>query len=217
MRELENRIAAWLETMAAELPAETVRELEGHLRDQIEDLVQTGMNSEQAFVRATERLGEGRVLAREFERGGSRWFGGVHSRGARIMATTAGSLGLVACVGYAPMLYILIERMSRGLVPQSAIMGFNIALLIAFNVLGIAATRMSNRFLQQPTARDARTLAAYTLVMVWTLSGYLVSAIGLRFWTQIGVVLSIFVALALLWRTWANHYNETQTWRSEHA
>lgn len=217
MRELETKIAAWRETMATDLPTETVCELEAHLRDQIEALVQTGMVPEQAFARAVERLGEGRVLAREFERGGSRWFGGVHSRGARIMATTAGSLGLTAFVVYTPILKTLIERISQGLMPRSATTALHFFLLISFCVLGIAATQMSNHFLQQPTARAARTLSAYTLVMVWMLSGYVVSGLGLRFWTQIGVVLAVFAALALLWRAWANHFNQTQPRGSEHA
>lgn len=217
MRELETKIAAWRETMAAALPADTVCELEGHLRDQIEALIKVEMAPEAAFARAVEQLGEGRTLVREFERGGSRWFGGVHSREARLMATTAGYLGLVACVAYTPMLYTLIARMSHGLLPRSAMVGFNITLLIAFSVLGIAVTQVSNRFLREPTARDARNLATYNLVMVGTLSGYVVAGLGLPFWTQIGVILSVFAVLALLWRVWANHFNQTQTRRSEHA
>ncbi|HEY1109653.1 MAG TPA: permease prefix domain 1-containing protein, partial [Opitutaceae bacterium] len=73
MRELENRIAAWRETMAAELPAETVRELEEHLREHIAAQCAEGVEPEAAVARAVERLGDTKALAREFARVGSGW------------------------------------------------------------------------------------------------------------------------------------------------
>lgn len=210
MRELEPRIAAWRETMAAALPTETVRELEEHLRDQIEALMQRGATPEQAFAEAAERLGEGRALAREFQRVGSRWFGGVYSREARIMATLAGVLGAVTWVAYVPWLYKLYGIIVRDQVYLNVATLLYLALLVAFVVLGAAALPMSIRFLRAPTARDGRILVAYTLLILWKLCGYAMAWMGVAYWPKVAVVLATLAALALLWRTWSNHLKQTQ-------
>ncbi len=73
----EVKIAAWRARMSAALPGqeETVRELEAHLRDHIEAKTRAGaMTPEAAFEEGVKRMGEPRVVAREFARGGMRWF-----------------------------------------------------------------------------------------------------------------------------------------------
>lgn len=216
MRELETRIAAWRETMATELPAETVRELEEHLREHIAAQCAEGVEPEAAFARAAERLGDTKALGREFARVGSRWFGGVHSREAQIMAIMAGVLGLVTWVAYVPWLYKLFGMLTRGALALDAATLLDIALLIAFVVLGGAAILTSIRFLRSPTASDGRILAAYNLLNLWTLSRYAMAWIGLSYWPKVAGVLAIFAALTLLWRKWSNHLKQTQTQRSEH-
>lgn len=215
MLELETTIAAWRETMAAELPAETVRELEEHLREHIAAQCAEGVEPEAAFARAAERLGDTKALGREFARVGSRWFGGVHSREAQIMAIMAGVLGLVTWVAYVPWLYIVFKA-TRGAPSLGTYTLLYISLLIAFVVLGGAAISTSIRFLRAPTAGDGRILAAYNLLNLWTLSGYAMAWIGLSYWPAVVVVLTIFAALTLLWRRWSNHLNQTQTRSSEH-
>lgn len=67
-RELEAKIAAWRARLSAALPGreETVRELEGHLRDHIEVKIGAGMTAEAALEEGVARLGEPRAVAREF-------------------------------------------------------------------------------------------------------------------------------------------------------
>lgn len=75
MPELEENIAAWRARVNAALPEqeETVRELEEHLREDIETLRRAGMGAEEAFARSVERLGDPTAVAREFGRMGARW------------------------------------------------------------------------------------------------------------------------------------------------
>jgi hypothetical protein len=74
MPDLEAQIAGWrasLERTVAD--AETIRELEAHLRDHIDALVRSGVPAAAAFEQATRRLGQPQAIAREFSRGRSRW------------------------------------------------------------------------------------------------------------------------------------------------
>lgn len=76
MPELEQKIAAWRKRLSAALPGreETVRELEAHLRDHIEVQGRHGVPAEVAFEQGAKRLGEPRVLAREFGRVSEPWY-----------------------------------------------------------------------------------------------------------------------------------------------
>lgn len=75
MSEIEARIGAWRTRLQAVLPdrEETVRELEEHLRDEIDALQARGLNAVDAFARAEASIGEPAVIAREFERMGAAW------------------------------------------------------------------------------------------------------------------------------------------------
>lgn len=73
MPELETKIATWRSKMRRALPAETVRELEEHLREHIAALFAEGLAEEAAFARAVERMGDTRELAHEFERTSTGW------------------------------------------------------------------------------------------------------------------------------------------------
>ncbi len=70
MANLEEHIAAWRRELAEALggSAETVEELEGHLRDEVARLVQEGRTPDDAFATAVARLGRPPALAAEFAR-----------------------------------------------------------------------------------------------------------------------------------------------------
>lgn len=68
MPEHEELIAGWRRNLAETTGCtnEVLDELESHLRDEIQQLVQSGHSEEQAFALATSRLGPPRALATEF-------------------------------------------------------------------------------------------------------------------------------------------------------
>jgi hypothetical protein len=75
MFELETAIARWRESMqAAGISPGPVRdELESHLRESFDSVVQSGMSPDVAFSVATENLGAARDLRREYNLSLTRW------------------------------------------------------------------------------------------------------------------------------------------------
>jgi len=67
MYDLESRIEQWRRSLAESVGRrEVIDELESHLRDEFQRLVQTGQPPEQAFATAAARLGSPQALAAEF-------------------------------------------------------------------------------------------------------------------------------------------------------
>ena len=68
--ELEAQIAQWRGYLRRRqaIHAPDVEELEGHLRDQLDALVDAGLNAEEAFLVAVKRMGALDALSREFAR-----------------------------------------------------------------------------------------------------------------------------------------------------
>ena len=69
--ELEAQIAQWrayLRRRRQAIHAPDVEELEGHLRDQLDALVDAGLSAEEAFLVAVKRMGDLDALSREFAR-----------------------------------------------------------------------------------------------------------------------------------------------------
>lgn len=100
MTELETKIAAWGSSMRAALPAETVQELEEHLREQIAALRAGGLAPGVAFDRAVERLGDSRQLTREFERTGGGWLPASRPVLVILVLTAAMILTASVSIGY---------------------------------------------------------------------------------------------------------------------
>src|SRR4030095_13016497 len=70
MHNLETSIADWRKTMIAvrQYTPGTLDELEGHLRETVQELVHTGLDEAEAFDRAVAGLGSPLTLASEFEK-----------------------------------------------------------------------------------------------------------------------------------------------------
>jgi len=70
MHNLEKSIAEWRKTMMAArgVSHETVDELETHLRENVDQLVRSGMAELEAFQRAVTQLGGARTIASEFQK-----------------------------------------------------------------------------------------------------------------------------------------------------
>ena len=123
MPDLETNIAAWRTRLDAALPdqAETVRELETHLRDHLEKLQRAGVPAGEAFAQAVHRLGESRVIAREFSRLRSSWL--PRSWPARavllLLATAIATISFFAAARYSvgamtPLLVAHVLAISTG-------------------------------------------------------------------------------------------------------
>lgn len=71
MFDLEGEIGTWRGRLASKgsLSKESLDELEGHLRDEIEDLSGKGLETDEAFLISAKRIGNLDALAREFGRG----------------------------------------------------------------------------------------------------------------------------------------------------
>jgi putative ABC transport system permease protein len=65
---LEDAIKKWKQGLAANQTLEDgyIAELESHLRDKVENLVRTGMSSEEAFLEVTAAMGQADDIGREF-------------------------------------------------------------------------------------------------------------------------------------------------------
>src|ERR1035437_2569496 len=95
MPNLEQRIAQWRAGLASVMPRrdDTIRELEDHLREQIDNLLKQGLSSDAAFESGVERIGDARTIAGEFSRmrppcqSASQWVRGVYS----VMGLLAGT------------------------------------------------------------------------------------------------------------------------------
>ncbi len=75
MFDLEQSIAEWRRQMLAagiQTPV-PLEELEIHLREDIEQQMQSGLNAQQAFETATSKIGQARALKTEFEKNDVRW------------------------------------------------------------------------------------------------------------------------------------------------
>ena len=70
MHNLEKRIAEWRRTVitAPGVSPERVDELENHLRENVDQLVQSGMTEAEAFQRTVEQLGSAPLIGSEFQK-----------------------------------------------------------------------------------------------------------------------------------------------------
>jgi hypothetical protein len=68
MSELERSLEQWRRTLAGSpgLTADAIAELESHLREEVQRLLETGVEPERAVALAVEKLGTPQALAREF-------------------------------------------------------------------------------------------------------------------------------------------------------
>jgi hypothetical protein len=69
MPELEPQIAAWRRAMlATRIKSSVLEELESHLREDIEHMMESGSDAQQAFEIATRRMGSPAQLRNEFQK-----------------------------------------------------------------------------------------------------------------------------------------------------
>ena len=99
---LDAQLIQWREYLArhAVLAPSDIDELDSHLRDQIDDLRQSGLSSDEAFLVAVKRLGSVDAISREFAREHSDrlWKQLVLSGDAEAATEAGGSRGLIVAL-----------------------------------------------------------------------------------------------------------------------
>src|SRR5688500_12537125 len=102
MHNLEKSIAEWRKTMMA-APAvnhETLDELENHLRENVEQLVRSGITEREAFLSAVKQLGGAPAIASEFRKlEQSTWLPVKVVTGIGLVAAVAMTIFLFAHLG----------------------------------------------------------------------------------------------------------------------
>jgi hypothetical protein len=111
-RPLEEQIAQWREYLRRQrcVHGPDVEELEGHLRDQLVELIESGLAPDEAFLVAVKRMGSLDALSREFAR--------VHSERLwkqLVIASGAGAADESPNIAYAEMLVVLSLAMAAAL------------------------------------------------------------------------------------------------------
>jgi hypothetical protein len=145
MQTLEEQISQWRDFVGRgpALTATDVEELEGHLREQLEELRLAGLTPDEAFLIAVKRMGDLDGLSQEFarEHSGRLWKQLVLDDRA---ASEPASNGLVAALGFAiaAALAVLAARLIAGFPGDSATWPLrNASLLVLPLLAGFFATR----------------------------------------------------------------------------
>ena len=186
MHNLEKSIAQWRKTMMA-APAvsqETLDELENHLRENVEQLVRSGMTEPEAFEHAVAQLGGARLIASEFRK---------LDRAAWLPVKLVIGFGLMLAL--ATMIFV-IARLDAGR------MNFLLASHVFLVVLGYTTTFLVGAlgvcFVGQRCFSDFSPFRMRSLIRVTVVLGCI--AAGL---TAVAIILGMVWAKAEWGRYWA--------------
>jgi uncharacterized membrane protein YidH (DUF202 family) len=137
MFDLEQSIADWRRQMLAagiKTPV-PLEELESHLRDEIEPQMKSGLNEQKAFEISVQRIGQPKVLKREFKKS-ERTF-------MTKMMILLGIFGVL--VGTAFILPALAKYNQQGTMVHDAAIGFLIGIPIVLVGIGTAFSGFKKR------------------------------------------------------------------------
>jgi hypothetical protein len=188
---LEANITAWRERMRAagiQSPV-PLEELEGHLREEIEEQVKAGVKEQEAFHAATGEIGQGAELKTEFLKVGgfSGWFGEEpRIRTNRILGALWTALGLwsffnlIRIFAFDPQAWPGKHYLLYGTSPQSQYVAIVVAGILLFqgSTWGRKAIRMLAGFLileicglliKTGCQRDLYLSGIFFYVMLWNL------------------------------------------------
>jgi hypothetical protein len=191
MHNLEKQIAEWRKTVmtARSVGDETIDELESHLRENVEQLVRSGMAEPEAFQKAVAQLGGASTIASEFRKLEPTWLPVKLVIGFGIVLTLA-------------MLVFVIIRFGAG----------RMNLLLAFHVflvsLGFSTTFLIGTlgvcFVGQRCFSNHSRLRSHSLSRVT----FTLACIGASM-TAVGIVLAMIWAKIEWGRYWAWDIKET--------
>jgi hypothetical protein len=187
MHEMEHLITEWRKSAAANFNAETLDELETHLRETTEQLVRSGMNLSEAFTRAVAELGAMRKISSEFKKlDEPLWFPiklAVGALGVTILAALVLAIFVIARRGAG------LSNLLLAIHVFTVILGYTLTLLIG----GLGICFVSQRSLEDFSTSRLHSIARVSFVLATTA----------WFSTALGVLLGMVWAKIELGRYWA--------------
>jgi hypothetical protein len=193
MHELEKRIAEWHKSAATNVSAETLDELETHLRETTEQLVRSGMNPPDAFQRALAELGNLPRIASEFRK-----------LDEPLWLPVKLAVGVIALVALILAIFVIVLLDSRGSSPSNLLLaahiftvtlGYTLTLLIG----GLGICFVSQRCMEDFSTSRLQSIARLSLML---------GSIAL-FLTTLGCLLGAIWAKIEWGRYWAWDSKET--------
>lgn len=186
MHNLEKSIAEWRKTMMA-APAvshETLDELENHLRENVEQLVRSGMTEPEAFEHAVAQLGGARMIGSEFRKlDQSTWLPVKLVIGFGLMSALAMMIFVIAQLDVGRMNFLLASHVFL------VVLGYTTTFLVG--ALGVC-------FVAQRCLSDFSPFRMRSLTRVTFLLGCVAASL-----TAVGIILGMFWAKTEWGRYWA--------------
>jgi hypothetical protein len=186
MHNLEKSIAQWRKTMVA-APAvshETLDELENHLRENVEQLVRSGITEREAFLRTVKQLGGAPAIASEFQKlEQSTW----------LPVKVVTGIGLVAVVAMAILLFTHLDGPRMKLLLAGHVFAVTLGYGTTFLVGGLGICFVAQRCLSDFSPFRMRSLTRVTFGLGCVAAGL----------TAVGVILAMVWAKAEWGRYWA--------------
>jgi hypothetical protein len=183
---LEKWIAEWRRTMMAEsrVGRETIDELESHLRENVDQLVRSGIAEPEAFRRAVIQLGNPPAIASEFQKlERSTWW----------PATVIPVIGVMAALALAMLLFSRIQAGRSSLLLASHVFLVTLGYATTFLAGALGVCFVGQRCLWDLSPVQLRSLTRVTFILGCAAAGL----------TMIGVVLGMIWAKAEWGRYWA--------------
>jgi len=186
MHNLEKSITEWRKTMMA-APAvshETLDELENHLRENVEQLVRSGMTEPEAFEHAVAQLGGARMIGSEFRKlDQSTWLPVKLVIGFGLMSALAMMIFVIAQLDVGRMNFLLASHVFL------VVLGNTTTFLVG--ALGVC-------FVAQRCLSDFSPFRMRSLTRVTFLLGCVAASL-----TAVGIILGMFWAKTEWGRYWA--------------
>src|SRR5262245_64818157 len=167
MPDIERRIADWRRALAetAGCTDEVLDELESHLRDEVQRLVQTGEPEERALDLALSRLGPPQALAAEFAKlardGAATWLP-VRLANGVLLALAAALVGY--CAGR-------LQDGRLGLLLASHVVAVTLGYCTTLLVGGLAFCYVATRSFNPPRPAEIEALAGAEVGRAWCRDG----------------------------------------------
>ena len=197
MRNREQLIADWRKTMmtAPNVGRETLDELENHLRENMDQLVRSGMTEPEAFQRAVSQLGGASTIASEFQKlDQSTWLPVKVITGISVMSALALAILLIARFDAGRSSFLLASHVFM------VTLGYTITFLVG--ALGICF--VSQRCFSDFSPFRVRSLTRVTFTLGCVAAGL----------TAVGLILGMVWAKAEWGRYWARSEEHTSELQS---
>jgi hypothetical protein len=172
MHNLEQRIAEWRKlTMAKSgVPPETIDELENHLRETTEELVQSGLTEPEAFQRAVKQLGTAPAIGSEFQKlDETMWVPVKVAIGAGVAVALAVAIALIARLDSGRTTFLLASHVF------TVTLGYTIIFLVG----GLGICFVGQRCFSDLSPARLRSLTRVTFILGCIAAGLIVVAVVL--------------------------------------